>query len=268
MRPQTVVVEGRMFAAPSPSSKARPIGDTIAYNDIGFKVVGVFESGDWYESGFLCDADSLLRATGRANVHAMVVELETQEAFHEFADHLGSLNYQTLREADYYDRLDDAWSARILPATRIIAAIMAIGGVFCVFAFAEYSVAAQSDDLGKLQQLGAGPFGIVASVLTGPLLAGVVGALASAAVAWLLFDGGLLTTAYWDSSVVHELRISTDTVLTSLIWACLVALEAHCRRRYARHKHTRIPRPAIPSRVQRDAGPENRATNASGQSDA
>ena len=232
-RPQTVLVEGRMFKSGAPEVivgrraqsqfQSTAIGDAIAYNDIGFKVVGVFESGDWYESGFLCDADSLLRATGRENVQAMVVELENQEAFHEFADHLGTLNYQVLREPDYYDRLDDAWSARLLPATRFIAVIMAIGGVFCVFALAEYSVAARSDDLGKLQHLGAGPFGMFASVLTGPLLAGVVGALASVAVAWLLFDGVLLTTAYWDSSVVHELRISTGTVLTSLIWACLVA---------------------------------------------
>ena len=207
IRPRIQIVEGRMFQTGKPEVivgrraqsqfQGTLVGKSISYNDIDFKIVGVFESHDWYDSGFICDANSLLRASGRGStVHAMLVQLENPAAFRSLDEDLGILDFQTLREADYYDRLDDAWSIRIRPATRIITFIMAVGAVFCVFAVMRYASSARCREVVRLRRMGVGTFGALRSMLVEPILAAGLGALTGLAAAWTLVDGSTVTAGF------------------------------------------------------------------------
>src|SRR4029079_8172523 len=76
----------------------------------------------------------------------------------------------------------------------VVGAIMAIGAIFTALNTLYSAVAVRTAEIATLRAIGFGPSGVVVSVLAEALLLSLLGALLGAAVAWLLFNGNLLST--------------------------------------------------------------------------
>ena len=234
MRPGIQVVEGRMF-----NRRAREVivgrraqaefagtavGDGIRYEDKSFEIVGTFESGDWYESGFICDADVLLRATGRRSVHSVLAELVNPTAIGALNAALGFYDFQVLPEPAYYGRLDAAWSARLGLVSRIVVAVTALCAGFCVFALTNVALARRRDTMAASRGNGTSASVVVFSIQAQVALAAALGGLLGVGVAWALFGGDLMTAGYSDSSVVYEMAFSFRTVFVGVAWAVAIGV--------------------------------------------
>jgi putative ABC transport system permease protein len=203
------------------------IGDTIDVTGHPLQIVGTFTSGgDWYESGFMMDAQTLNAARKTTSVHSLIIWLESEAAFTELNDHVmahPTLKFQALREPDYYQRLDDAWSTmrRLL---MIVGSIMAVGGLFCAFNVMYSAVSAREVEIATYKALGFGASGILVSVVVESVVVGGLGALLGTGVTWLLFQGNTVTTGGWDASVVHTMDVSLWVLVQGLVAAVGIAV--------------------------------------------
>ena len=234
MRPQIKIVDGRMFSLRDDEvivgrrAQAKfadtKVGDSIRYEDETFEIVGTFESGDWYESGFICDADVLLRATGRRAVHSILATLKSPAAFGAFDHALGFFDFQVLTEAAYYDRLDRAWSGRLRPVSRTVVAATALCAAFSIFALTNAWLRTRRDAMAALRQSGTSAIGVALPILAMVTLSAGFGGLVGVVLAWALFGGTLMTAGYTDSSVIYEITFSFPTFLVGVTWAVALGL--------------------------------------------
>ena len=134
-----------------------------------------------------------------------------------------TLKFQALREPDYYQRLDDAWSTmrRLL---MIVGSIMAVGGLFCAFNVMYSAVSAREVEIATYKALGFGASGILVSVVVESVVVGGLGALLGTGVTWLLFQGNTVTTGGWGASVVHTMDVSLWVLVQGLVAAVGIAV--------------------------------------------
>lgn len=235
VRPEIKLVEGRMFktgvyeAIVGRHARSQflqtNIGDQVALLDGRMKVVGVFESGDWVESGFITDADTLLGAYGRTSTNAVIALLENKDTLSEFEYALSqhaSLKFQVLREPAYYDRLTDAFSL-LDRVAKFVGAVLAVGGFFCSFNVMYSAVSSRDVEIATYKAIGFGSSGVVISVVVESLIVALVGSLIGAATAWMLFDGNTVTTGSYNASVVHNVYVSPRIILVGVGLACSIA---------------------------------------------
>lgn len=235
LRQDVRLVSGRMFRTgihevvvgrhAQAQFRGAAVGDRLRLPNVWMEIVGVFESEDWLESGFLADADTLLAATGQRSANAAVAQLEDPRAFVLLQEALsipGPLRFQVLRETDYVDRLTDAFSL-VERVAVLVSAIVAIGGVFCTFNVMYAAVGARESEIVLYRVLGFGSAGVVASVVLESLLVAISGALVGAGLTWLLFNGAVVTTGSYDVSIVHGVTVSWGVVLQGVLCAMVVA---------------------------------------------
>jgi putative ABC transport system permease protein len=91
------------------------------------------------------------------------------------------------------------------------------------------AVAQRTVELATLRAIGFKPFSVVIALISECLLLACGGAVIGAAVAWLLFNGNLMSMmaggdALGASQVAFEMRIHGDLLLTAIIWACCIGL--------------------------------------------
>lgn len=237
VRPEIRLVEGRWFQSgldeiavgrmAQTQFAGTGLGDEITMLEgRAFRIVGVFESGDWVESGLVTDADTMLGVYGRQTTNAAIVRLESTQSLEDLREALGSdpiLTYQVVHEPDYYQRLVDAWGLFDRIATTIGVAL-GIATLFCVFNVTFAAVSVRRLELATYKALGFSQSGIVLSILVETLCVALAGASVGSFTAWLLFDGNLVTSGAQDASVVHHLRVSSEVVATGLGAAALISV--------------------------------------------
>jgi putative ABC transport system permease protein len=236
VRPEFAVVEGRSFTpglrevivgrGVAAEFQGVEIGDELALRDSRWTVVGVFESGrDVNESTLLADAATLLSAYQRTAVNSVTVRLASPAAFDELEAALTTnptLSVSVERESDYYARESEE-SGRIFGlVTTVVGGIMALGALFAALNTMYSAVSSRARDIATLRALGFGAGGVVASVLIESLLLALVGALLGAAVAWLLFNGNIVSMGGGISSLVFEMRVTPALLGIGVLWACAV----------------------------------------------
>lgn len=235
VRSEVRLVEGRMYQTglyeaivgrqAQSQFENTAIGDRVRLESTYMEVVGVFESGDWLESGFITDSETLLGAYGRTATNAVIATLEQEDTLSELesalADH-ASLKFQVLREPVYYDRLTEAFSL-LDRLVKFVGAIIAVGGVFCVVNVMYSAVSSRDVEIATYRALGFGNTGVVVSVVTESVLIALAAAGVGVSITWLLFNGNTVTTGSFDASVVHKVRVSADVMLTGLGFAVGVA---------------------------------------------
>ncbi len=90
--------------------KGLSVGDRVALTNGEWTIVGVYESGDMWESMLITDATTLLSAYRRNVFSSVTVRLKSPAAFASFKDALTSdptLSVNVLRESDYYSKGSD-----------------------------------------------------------------------------------------------------------------------------------------------------------------
>jgi putative ABC transport system permease protein len=235
VRPEIRLVEGRMFepglreAIVGRNARSEyqgiEIGDRFPLRDTTWTIVGVFESGDSFESGVLADSTTLLSAYQRSLVSSATVKLESAASLDEFKAALTtnpSLDVQVLRETEYYQTQSQQLQAILAVVSNVVAGIMALGALFAALNSMYAAVSSRIVEIATLRAIGFGSSGVVASVLVEAMLLAVVGALIGAAVAWLLFNGNVITMGNQVSSVAFQVRVTPALLGIGVMWACSV----------------------------------------------
>ncbi len=240
VHPDWRIVAGRMFrpglhevivgTAAANEFSGVDIGRHVRLGSTEWTVVGRFASdGDSHESEVLTDARTLMAAFGWGAFSSVTVRLVSAGAFAGLRKALisnPSLQVDVVRESTYYRQQSQGVSRLLTFVSTVVGAIMAIGAVFTALNTMYSAISARTAEIATLRALGFGASGLVVSVLAEALLLSILGALAGAAVAWLLFNGTSLNTEAGDfgSQLAFRLVVHPDVVAVGIVWACAIGL--------------------------------------------
>jgi putative ABC transport system permease protein len=235
VRPEIRIVEGRMFEpglrqmivgrGTANEYRNAGLGDRISLRNSVWDVVGVFESGDSFESSLLADYQTLLSASQRTQASSATVLLRSEGSFDEFKAAITtdpSLDMQVLRETEYYEGQGEQLRAILGIISNVVAGIMAIGALFAALNSMYSAVSTRTVEIATLRAIGFGSGSVIFSVLVEAMLLAVAGALLGALAAWALFGGNTVSMGNQISSFVFEMRITAGLVFTGIAWACVV----------------------------------------------
>jgi putative ABC transport system permease protein len=203
------------------------IGSSIQLNGQSWTVVGLFESGDSYDSEIWGDADIVGPTYRRgSSATSVIVRLTDAAAFDAFKTALASdprlkVDAKTTR-AYYSDQ-----SARLTNFINIlgitIGSIMAIGAVFGALNTMYAAVAARTREIATLRAIGFRGTPVIVSVLLETMLLGLLGGLIGAGLAWLIFDHYTVSTLGQNFSlVVFAFAVTPALLWTGLKWALVI----------------------------------------------
>jgi len=237
VRPEVKIIAGRLFQpglrelivgrGAFAEFQGLGLGDEIALRDSRWTIVGVFASGDVNESTLMADAATLLSAYQRTAVNSVTVRLASAAAFDEFKTALTTnptLSVTVERESDYYLRESEEAGEIFGLVTTFVGGIMALGAMFAALNTMYSAVSSRARDIATLRAIGFGASGVVVSVLLEALVLALVGALLGASIAWLLFNGNMVTLGGGVSSLVFEMRVTPALLGVGVLWACTVGL--------------------------------------------
>jgi len=237
VRPEIVIAEGRSFQAglhevivgrsAQTEFAGLDVGDRIQLRGSQWDVVGIFESGDAFESGMLTDTDTLMSAHQRSVVNSVTVLLESPEVFDSFKASITtnpSLELDVVREPDYYARQSENVSQLLSFVTTVVAAIMTVGAVFSALNTMYAAVGSRLTEIATLRAIGFSPVSVVLAVLFEAQGLALIGGLSGAAIASLLFNGNTISLGGALGSVVTQLQVSPEMLGLGVALACGIGL--------------------------------------------
>jgi putative ABC transport system permease protein len=239
LRPEIHMVAGRMFQrglrelivgnGAQAQFKGLDVGSHIALRGSDWTIVGAFESnGDSHESELLADGETVLSAYRRNLYQSVVVLLESQDAFAAFKNSLTTnpqLSVAVMREHDYYAKQSQRMSNVLSFIAYVVGGIMAVGALFGALNTMYSAVSVRSREIATLRAIGFGASAVVLSVLIEAMLLSVVGALIGAGLAWIFFNGNVVSTLGSNfTQVVFRLAVGPSLVVLGIVWACVIGL--------------------------------------------
>jgi putative ABC transport system permease protein len=239
LRPEVQLLEGRMF---KPALRELIVGRTAKRQFLGLEVgsgisirgakwqiVGVFEShGDPLEAGMLTGAESLLSAFRRNAFQSVAVQLDAAESFSDLKASIArdpTLAVDVLRESDYYAQQTQAFTRVLSVVAYLIGGIMAIGAVFGALNAMYSAVSTRTIEIATLRALGFGAGAVIASVFAEALLLAGLGGIVGGGVAWLLFNGNVVSTNGGGfTQLAVPLAVNWRLIGEGILWACMIGM--------------------------------------------
>jgi putative ABC transport system permease protein len=239
LRPEIRIVAGRMFRpgvrelivgrGAEAQFKGLDVGSHIALRGSEWTIVGAFESnGDSHESELFADAETVLSAYRRNLYQSVVAQLNSKDSFDAFKTALTTnpqLSVAVMRERDYYAQQSERMGAVLASLAYFVGGIMAVGALFGALNTMYSAVSVRTLEIATLRAIGFGATGVVISVLIEAMLLSVMGALIGAGLAWLFFNGNVVSTLGSNfTQVVFRLSVSPALVVLGVLWACAIGL--------------------------------------------
>jgi len=239
VRPELKIVAGRAFVpsvrelivgrAAQRQFRGLDLGSRITLRGADWTVVGVFESaGDRFESELITNAETLQSTFGRNSFQSVAVQLETSESFTAFSKALHedpSLSVDVLRETEYAEQQSQSFTRVLTLIAYLIGGIMALGAIFGALNSMHAAVSGRTVEIATLRVLGFGSTPVVVSVFAEALLLAALGGLLGASLAWLLFDGHVVSTS--GSGVTQlavPLAVGPRIIGLGILWACIIGM--------------------------------------------
>jgi putative ABC transport system permease protein len=237
VRPEIEIEAGRLFTPGlrelivgrtlQQSFEGLAIGDRVRLPDGEWTVVGVYATGDMWESMLLTDATTLMSSYKRNVFSSVTVRLTSPAAFQRFKDALSSdptLRVNVMRERDYYSKGSDLSRAFAI-VSYVIGAIMAAGALFGALNAMYSSVSSRGVEIATLRAIGFSGASVVVSVLAEALLLAMIGALAGAVISWALLSGSIFAMGDpGGGAIAAELRVTPRLVGIGFVWALMMGL--------------------------------------------
>jgi putative ABC transport system permease protein len=239
LRPEIHLIEGRIF---KPAVRELIVGRTARHQfrglDVGSRVsirgsdwtvVGVFESGgDEHETGMITDAYTLQSAFQRNSFQSVAVLLDSAQSFMDFKASLArnpSLAVDVMRESDYYARQTQEFSQVLSIVAYLVGGIMAIGAMFGALNAMYSAVGSRTVEIATLRVLGFEAGAVIVSVFAEALMLAVLGGLVGGGVAWLLFNGNIVSTNGGGvTQLAVPLAVDWHLVAVGIAWACVIGM--------------------------------------------
>ncbi len=202
------------------------LGDEVKLGTESWKVVGVFASGDAYDSELWADRQTVASTYRRGNsAESVLVKLTSAAAFDRFNAALASdpkLKVEASTTRDYFARQSAGLAKVIRIVGLTVGIIMAIGAIFgalnCMFA----AVAARAREIATLRAIGFRGVPVVVSVMLETMLLALFGGVLGALVVWLVFNGYTTSTLSGLTQLVFRFRVSPQLLWEGLKWALAI----------------------------------------------
>lgn len=243
VRPELRIVEGRAFEpavrelivgrSAQRQFRGMQVGSRITLRGADWTVVGVFESkGDQHEAELITGAETLQSAFQRNAFQSVTVQLESAESFPEFkASLMGNpaLSVDVLRESDYNQQQSQSVTQVLAVVAYLVGGIMALGAVLGALNSMYTAVSGRTVEIATLRVLGFGAMPIAISVFAEALVLALVGGVIGASLAWLAFNGHVIST---NGAGVNQLAVplivGPRTVTLGILWACVIGMIGAC----------------------------------------
>lgn len=239
LRPEIRLTGGRLFGAGrhevivgdalQSRFPALKTGGSVLIQKSRWAIVGSFTSdgGGAHESEIFADAATLMPAFHRTNFQSITVRLAGAgglDVLRKATAANPSLSVDVESEDKYFAKQSSSIIKLLTTVAYAIGAIMALGAVFSALNTMYAAVASQRVTIATLRAIGFGGASVLAAVLAEAVGLAVLGALAGAGVAWLLFSGHSLSMMAGGNQAVFQLRITGHLVLLGVIWALAIGL--------------------------------------------
>ena len=243
VRPEIKIVAGRAFEpavrelivgrAAQRQFRGLELGNRITLRGAEWTVVGVFESrGDRHEAELITGAATLQSAFRRSSFQSVAVQLDSAESFGAFSAFLRadpSLSVDVLRETDYDQQQSRSFTRVLTIVAYLVGGIMALGAVFGALNSMYTAVSGRTVEIATLRVLGFGPASVVTSVFAEALLLALLGGVLGACLAWLLFDGHVMSTSGAGvTQLAVPLAVGPRIIALGVLWACIIGMIGAC----------------------------------------
>lgn len=243
LRPELRIVEGRAFdpavrelmvgRSAQRQFRGMQVGSRINLRGSEWTVVGVFESsGDQHEAELITGVETLQSAFRRNAFQSVTVQLESAESFPSFKAALTndpSLSVDVLRESDYDQQQSKSLTQVLAAVAYLVGGIMALGAAFGAVNSMYTAVSGRAVEIATLRVLGFGPASIAVSVFAEALLLALAGGVVGACMAWLIFNGHVIST---NGAGVNQLAVplivGPRIVALGILWACVIGMIGAC----------------------------------------
>lgn len=231
------IVEGR---APSPGLReiaagrgaqaqfrGLEVGNTLLLGNQQWSVVGVFESGDAYESELWSDAQTLSASYNRGAYQSVLVRTG-KEGFASFKAAVEAdpkLKLDVLTTRDYFAKQSGGLKTLLQILGSVIGGIMAVGAVFGALNTMYAAVATRAREIATMRAIGFRGTPVVTAVMLETMLLALAGGVLGGVIAWVLFNNYSVSTLGSNfSQVVFQFRVTPELLWTGLKWALGIGL--------------------------------------------
>ncbi|BBD80333.1 ABC transporter permease [Aerosticca soli] len=202
------------------------VGDVVRLGREDWRVVGVFASGDAYDSELWADRQTVAAIYRRGDsAESVLVKLATPDAYTGFKTALAGdprLKVEVATTREFFARQSESLARVIRAVGIVVGTIMGLGAVFgalnCMFA----AVAGRAREIATLRALGFRGGPVVASVMLETMALALLGGLIGAAFVWLLFDGYRASTLQGFTDVMFRFAVTPALMWTGLKWALAI----------------------------------------------
>jgi putative ABC transport system permease protein len=238
LRPQLKIVEGRTFTpglrelivgrgVTRQFAGAAP-GNIVRMRGSNWTVVGVFETGDAYESELWADIEVARTTFSRKGASSVLVALDGESGFDTLKQSLGAdprVSVDVVRQQDYFSGQTKQFRQTIGVLASVVTGIMALGAIFAALNSMYAAVATRGTEIATLRAIGFGGVAVLVSVMVEALLLALVGGLVGALLAYMLFNNlSVATLGQSFTQVVFSFKITPTLVIRGLIISLLIGM--------------------------------------------
>lgn len=203
------------------------LGNVLMLGNQQWTVVGVFASGDAYESELWGDAQTLATTYNRGAYQSVLVRTgkEGYAAFKAAVEADPQLKLDVTTTREYFAAQTGGLKTLLQILGTVIGGIMAVGAVFGALNTMYAAVATRAREIATMRAIGFRGAPVVTAVMLETLLLALIGGALGGLVAWAVFDNFSASTLGSNfSQVVFQFRVTPELLWTGFKWALGIGL--------------------------------------------
>ena len=238
LRPQLKIVEGRRFGAGlrelivgqgvTRQFEGAGIGQVIRMRGSDWTVVGIFASGDAYESELWADGDVAQSTFNRQGYSSVRLQLADAAGLQAVKDALSAdprVNVDVQTEQQYFSGQTKQFRQTIGALAVFVTVIMALGAIFAALNTMYAAVGTRTREIATLRAIGFRGLPVVVSIMLESLVLAVAGGLLGALLAYVLFNNVAVSTLGANfTQVVFRFAVTPSLVASGLVIAVVIGM--------------------------------------------
>jgi putative ABC transport system permease protein len=238
LRPQLRIVEGRSFSqglrelivgqGVARQFEGARLGQAIRMRGSDWTVVGVFASGDAYESELWADVDVAQSTFNRQGYSAVRLQLAAAGDLQTVKDALSAdprVNVDVETEQQYFSGQTEQFRKTIGILAVFVTTIMGLGAVFAALNTMYAAVSAREREIATVRAIGFRGLPVVVSIMLESLILALVGGLLGALAAYVLFNNMVVSTLGANfTQVVFRFTVTPALVVDGLVIAVTIGM--------------------------------------------
>ena len=238
LRPQLRIVEGRGFGqglrelivgqAVSRQFEGAQLGQTIRMRGSDWSVVGIFTSGDAYESELWADVDVAQSTFNRQGYSSVRLLMADRGGLGTIKDALSAdprVNVDVETEKQYFSGQTEQFRRTIGVLALFVTVIMGLGAVFAALNTMYAAVGTRAREIATLRAIGFRGAPVVFAILIESLLLALAGGVLGAVAAYVLFNNMTVSTLGANfTQVVFKFAVTPALVVNGLVISIVIGM--------------------------------------------